>query len=119
MPEDKKIVTVNTEKLEIRILDNGQIEVIGKIHYNSDSEFMFDRNRKSFFIESIKSKAFSQCLLQQKQTPALIFNHDWQIQNKLVSFNYEDTEEYFKFIYVVEPSEYLLSNIDKIKAFSF
>lgn len=116
---NKNVVTLDSKNLELRVLESGNIEIIGKIYYNSNSEVMFDKKRKAFFVESIRPKAFSHCIEIQKEVPALIYNHDWKLKNKLVNFNYDDTEEYFKFIYVVEPSEYLLSSIDKIKDFSF
>lgn len=119
MNKIKKVNTLGSENIELRVLENGNIEVIGKIPYNSESEILFNKERRSFFKEVVAPMAFSQCIEQQKEAPALIFNHDMKQKNSVMSFNYKDTKEYFKFIYVIEPSEYLLENINKIGSFSF
>lgn len=111
---------ITGENVEIRILSDGNVKVIGKIPYNSLSGTLFDSKRKAFFKELISEGAFSSYLNKNEEhIPKLLFNHDYDKENKVISFKYKDVEGNFIFEYIVEPNSYLMENIDRIKAFSF
>lgn len=120
MIKDKHVITLESRNMEFRILNDGNLEINGKIKYNSRSGSLFSKKHKAFFTEQINPMAFTSCLNQQQEQPVLIFNHNMKDTIEVISFKYEElVNKEFKFTYVVIPNEKLLSNLDKITNFSF
>lgn len=119
MSNNSNKIFISNDKCEIRILENGDLLIKGFLPTNELSEVLFSKERRSFFKERIISGAFKDVLDEQKKSPLLLINHNYDKNLKVRDFTYYEDKRGLNFTYTIEPTEELISNLSKITSLSF
>lgn len=106
------------QQIEIRILTSGNLLVKGLLVENCLSECLWDRRRKGFFKELVKTGAFLKSL-QKQEAPKLLLNHRKEKEQKIIAFTFTQGKDGLNFQYEIEPSVEFLQEMEYISGVSF